>query len=422
MEITALIVEDDDRIVRSIEDALYSLGHAFTSAASQEEAIEALGASRFDYVLLDLHIPARRGRGGASIECGANLLRQIRERYSAVELPVIVITAQSSACVNLATELHRSGADEFISKPFPETGRTLPSVVREVLEPRMKAAGAQSDSQAEAAQPRPFESGELVFSPDRVDLCGVKVCGDASSGIMRKILDTLREKHDDGRYRRFSGTKLAREAGAIRGQNAAAEAISTFRDKVRKRLREECGIDCGRDDVIENTDGLGYRFTSKIIVRDASEARCPPSESNGMSRLSEAVSGDPVKATDDPVFRSGNGHSHGRRAPENPPAAPAGGTDDPVNDPVTDDGADQPMAVVRSVRQQWALAQMKAGQPVRRKDIEQEFRVSRETAKRDLADLGDQIEFTGPPKTGCYRLKQPLHQAQARARRSATRK
>ncbi len=421
MEIRALIVEDDDRIVRSIEDALYSLGHTFTSVASQEEAIEALGVSRLDYVLLDLHIPARRGRGGASIECGANLLRQVRERYSSVDLPVIVITAHSSVCVDRTTEFVRLGANEFISKPFPETGRTLPSVVRKVLEPRMKAAGNQSGSRAEAAPLRPFEGGELVFYPDRVDLCGVRVCGDVASGIMRTILDELRTTYPDGRYRSISGADLARAAKALRGQNAATEAIATFRGKVRKRLRHERGIDCGRSDVIENTDGLGYRFTSKIIVRDASEVRCPPSESNGMSRLTEAASDDPVKGIDDPVFRNGNGHRHGRKAPESLPVAAARGADDPVNDPVTDDGAGQPKVVVLNARHKWALAALRAGRQVRRKDIEREFKVSRATAKRDLADLGDQIEFTGAPKTGYYRLKQPPRQAQARARRSASR-
>ncbi|MCL4198391.1 MAG: response regulator [Phycisphaerales bacterium] len=421
MEIRALIVEDDDRIVRSIEDALYSLGHACVSVASQEEALAALGEGQFDYVLLDLHIPARSGRGGASIDCGVNLLRQIRKRFSAVELPVIAITAYAPECVNLSTELYRLGVNEFVAKPFEETGRTLPSVIRKVLEPLTKSAEVRSDSQAEAASLKPFEGGELVFHPDRVELCGVRVCGDASSGIMRKILDTLREKHDSGRYRGFSGDELAQKVGAIRGQNAAAEAILAFRDAVQKRLRLGLGVDCGRQDVIENVDRIGYRFTSKIIVREASEAGCRHSESDGMSRLKGAASDDPVKLTDDPVFRSGNGHCHGRKAPESLPVAAAGDTDDPVNDPVTEDGAGQPLVVVLNVRHQWALAQMKAGRQVRRRDIEREFKVSRATAKRDLADLGDQIEFTGPPKTGYYRLKRMPHQAQARARRSASR-
>lgn len=425
MEAGALIVEDDKRIVRSIEDALFSLGHGCKSVASQEEALAALAEGRFDYVLLDLHIPGRTGRGGASIECGTNLLRQVRERYSSIELPVIVITAHAAACVNLTTELLRLGANDFAAKPFEETGRTLTSVILKVLDPRTKSAGVHSDSQVEAAPLMPFKGGELVFYPDRVELCGVKVCGDASSGIMRKILDTLGTKRENGRFRSFSGADLARAAGSDSGQNATAAAIKAFRDKVQELLRQELGLACGRADVIEN-NRLGYRFTEGVTVRDASEAGRPPSESNGTWVVRTPALDDPVNPDDDPVFRGGNGHSHRREAPGSPTRSPVESTDDavsdPANDPVTADGADRPMVVVLNARHQWVLAQMKAGQPVRRKDIEREFKVSRETAKRDLADLGDQIEFTGPPKTGYYRLKQPPRHAQARARRSASRR
>lgn len=422
MEIRALIIEDDDRIVRSIEDALYSLGHVFESVASQEEAIDRLGEDRFDYVLLDLHIPARRRRGGASTECGANLLRHIRKRFSLLDLPVIVMTAHSDACVDLTTELVRLGANEFIAKPFKETGRTLASVIRKVLEPRLRSGSAQSDLHADAGPLRPFEGGELVFYPDRVELCSVKVCGDASSGNKRKILDKLREKYPDGRHRSFSGTELAQAAKAARGQNAAAEVIAAFRGTVVERLRRQRGIECGSEDVIETT-GVGYRYTSKVTVRDASEVDHSRTESIRMSPAREAVgdypvntSDDPVKATHDPVFRSGNGYSDGPGTPDPPLIPPVHRSGDPVNDPVAEGRANQPI-----VRQRWALAQMNAGRPVRRRDIEQEFKVSPETAKRDLADLGDQIEFTGPPKTGYYRLKQLPRQAHARARRSAIR-
>ncbi len=421
MEIAALLVEDDDRIVRSIEDAIYSLGHACRSVSSQEEALAVLGEGRFDYMLLDLHIPARSGRGGASIDCGVNLLRQIRDRYSGVELPVIAITAYAPECVNLSTELHRLGVNDFVAKPFEETGRTLPSVIRKVLEPLTKSAEARSGSQAEAVSPRPFEGEVLVFHPDKVELCGVKMCGGTSTGIMRAILDKLRTTYPDGRYRSFSGTELARAANAPRGQNAVAEAIAAFRGKVRKRLRRERGIECGNEDVIETTDGLGYRYTSKITIRDASEVDHPPVESIRTRPVRDAIGNDPVNAADDPVLQSGNGHCGGRSVPEDPPTTPVHRPHDPVSDPVADDDADHPRVVVLNERQRWALAEMKVGRPVRRRDVEREFGVSRETAKRDLADLGDQIEFTGPPKTGCYRLKQPPRQAQARARRSASR-
>ena len=46
---------------------------------------------------------------------------------------VIVMTAYSSDCLDLTTELHAHGASEFIAKPFSNKGRTLASVIRKVL-------------------------------------------------------------------------------------------------------------------------------------------------------------------------------------------------------------------------------------------------------------------------------------------------
>lgn len=130
----ALVVEDDERVMPSVEDALFSLGHEHDWVTNQADAQERLAATAFDYVLLDLQIPARPGRGGASIDCGLNLLRWMRKRKNGQCPPVIIMTGQTGACVDLTRELTENGAREFIAKPFPDRGRTLASVVRSVLE------------------------------------------------------------------------------------------------------------------------------------------------------------------------------------------------------------------------------------------------------------------------------------------------
>jgi DNA-binding response OmpR family regulator len=130
----ALVVEDDERVMPSVEDALFSLGHEHDWVTNQADAQERLAATAFDYVLLDLQIPARPGRGGASIDCGLNLLRWMRKRKNGQCPPVIIMTGQTGACVDLTRELTENGAREFIAKPFPDRGRTLANVVRSVLE------------------------------------------------------------------------------------------------------------------------------------------------------------------------------------------------------------------------------------------------------------------------------------------------
>ncbi|MDX2198587.1 MAG: response regulator [Phycisphaerae bacterium] len=129
----ALVVEDDERVLPSIEDALISLGHEHEVVTNQADAQQRIEEAAYDYVLLDLQIPARAGRGGASTEFGLNALRTIRQLKGSASPPVIIMTAHGSACVDLTNELTRCGATEFISKPFPERGRTLTSVIRGVL-------------------------------------------------------------------------------------------------------------------------------------------------------------------------------------------------------------------------------------------------------------------------------------------------
>ena len=130
----ALVVEDDERVIPSVEDALFSLGHEHDWVSNQADAQDRLAETSFDYVLLDLQIPARPGRGGASIDCGLNLLRWMRTRKNGQCPPVIIMTGQTGACVDLTRELTENGAREFIAKPFPDRGRTLAYVVRGVLE------------------------------------------------------------------------------------------------------------------------------------------------------------------------------------------------------------------------------------------------------------------------------------------------
>jgi DeoR/GlpR family transcriptional regulator of sugar metabolism len=45
---------------------------------------------------------------------------------------------------------------------------------------------------------------------------------------------------------------------------------------------------------------------------------------------------------------------------------------------------------------------LKSGQKLCRADLEKHFKISTATAKRDMGDLADKIEFIGTGKTGYY--------------------
>lgn len=117
--------------------------------------------------------------------------------------------------------------------------------------------------------PRPFRRGRLVFYPSRVELGGVKVCGDDGSGMIRRILDILQCPDARCRRRAYSGEELAELVGTNGGPTAIAGAIRNFRNRVKRTMLLEANvaINAARD-VIVNDRQHGYRFSDKIILAE----------------------------------------------------------------------------------------------------------------------------------------------------------
>lgn len=100
-----LIVDDDDSLRRVLEFQLREAGYEVVTAANGSVALDLFTGREVDCVITDLRMP------GLS---GLELLR----RTSAIngEVPVVVITAYGD--VETAVEAMRSGAFDFITKPF----------------------------------------------------------------------------------------------------------------------------------------------------------------------------------------------------------------------------------------------------------------------------------------------------------------
>ena len=88
-------------------------------------------------------------------------------------MPVIIVTGQGAACVDLVSELNRFGPNEYISKPWPEKGRTLATVIKEVL--NAHAQGTQPPKAVPGANPA---SKSQVFPRRRqMSLCHIASTG-----------------------------------------------------------------------------------------------------------------------------------------------------------------------------------------------------------------------------------------------------
>ena len=212
-----------------------------------------------------------------------------------------------------------------------------------VIRPLGGRAAAPASPDKTFLEPAAFLQGEMVFHPDRIELCGVTIITDRGSEYSIRMMAALRHRRNS-RYVRLSATRLAGLINAP-GVGTITGCAKTIRDNITERLRADLNIECGKYDVLDHGK-QGYFLRESITVRDgASEDDAPPE------------------------------------------AAPEPGRDS-------------------LERREWVLRRLREGRPLCRADLEREFGIAERTAKRDLNALvkRGEIEFVRKPHPGRYRL------------------
>ena len=100
-----LVIEDSDRLRRSLGEGLKKAGYAPDLAADGTEGLHYLDAYEYDVVVLDLMLP------GIS---GLEVLRRLREEGSSVH--VLILSAKDQ--VDDRVRGLEMGADDYLVKPF----------------------------------------------------------------------------------------------------------------------------------------------------------------------------------------------------------------------------------------------------------------------------------------------------------------
>ncbi|WP_285742434.1 response regulator transcription factor [Lentzea sp. NBRC 105346] len=128
MNVSVLLVDDDERIRQALGLALTDEGFTVEEAESGEDALRQLDSAGFDVVLLDLMLPGVDG---------LDVCRMLRSRG---DLPIIIVTARTDTPDVIAGL--EAGADDYVTKPL--IASELAARIRALL--RRRGGGRQNTS------------------------------------------------------------------------------------------------------------------------------------------------------------------------------------------------------------------------------------------------------------------------------------
>lgn len=221
---SVLVVDDDPAILDLVQDALGLAGFVTTPASDGLEALNLLRDQKYDLVVADINMPKLDG---------LELLGMLRERGNLV--PFVFLTARNQK-VDLSQGF-RSGADDFITKPFSieELVLRVNAVLRRVI----------------STEPKVLSFGRLTINPEqfRVEVEGQQV---ELSPTEFRLLLTLAQ-HSPGVC---SKALLLDEVWGL-GFSSSVSVVDTYISYLRKRLHK---FDF---DGIKTLRGFGFRLDAQ---------------------------------------------------------------------------------------------------------------------------------------------------------------
>lgn len=241
-----LVVEDAPDVADMLGRRLRRGGYEIVVAANQEDAYSLLDAEVYDFVLLDLRLPAHAHDLDPNVEVGFDILHRIRDRFSDEVLPVMVMTAYEESSQTAVRSL-KAGANDYIRKPFGDDN-ALEGKVAGMIQARDATRTARS-----APSGVPIESLHVLhFRKDAcVEIDGIPVDGRAHDLIWLLHRKTLRNG--------MRGKEIAEELGI--SEEAVRRQVNRFRDDLESECQRLGRPPFDREEIIRNARrGHGYEL------------------------------------------------------------------------------------------------------------------------------------------------------------------
>jgi two-component system alkaline phosphatase synthesis response regulator PhoP len=224
---TILVVDDETKITRLVQDYLEHAGFAVLTAADGASALTSARQHKPDLVVLDLGLPGLDG---------LDVTRELRKQS---EVPIIMLTARSDESDKLVgLEL---GADDYITKPF--SPKELVARVRTVLR-RMEKTSARTEI---------IQAGDLTL-----DLARMRV---EAGG--REVMLTPTEFQVLAALAGQPGRVFTRAQLLETVQGVAIESYERAIDAHNKNIRRKIEPNLRRPRYILMIYGVGYKFAEK---------------------------------------------------------------------------------------------------------------------------------------------------------------
>ena len=118
------IVDDDESVLRSLQDLIESDGLTALGFGSAEQFLDSVAQNKAACLIVDIRMPGMSG-----------LELQAKLKAEGCQIPIIFITAHGDA--GMRTLAMREGAVEFLSKPFDD--EVLLQAVNAALDGRSNA-------------------------------------------------------------------------------------------------------------------------------------------------------------------------------------------------------------------------------------------------------------------------------------------
>jgi DNA-binding response OmpR family regulator len=149
--VKVLVAEDDPTLREEVVELLRTSGHDVQAVPDGDEAVRRLEADKFDLALVDWNMPGKSG---------GEVLRRAREVRP--QTAVIVMTGYGN--VDTAVEALRSGAKDFLQKPFDiESLENTIRSIREELASRRKAETTGSPARkGKSSRGRTAEASDMM--------------------------------------------------------------------------------------------------------------------------------------------------------------------------------------------------------------------------------------------------------------------